>query len=55
MKCPNDFCNGVLEVHETDYGIESYCLDGCGYEEKIKYDKPHFRPPKKHERKKDSL
>lgn len=40
MKCPNDYCGGMLSVHNTDLSSEYYCLDGCGYEERVTWQAP---------------
>lgn len=40
MKCPNDYCGGLLHAHNTELWTEYYCLDGCGYEERVTWEAP---------------
>jgi hypothetical protein len=56
MKCPNDYCAGVVEEHVNSVGGGSrYCLDGCGYYEELpagtfmkrQQEKLEFIPPVK--------
>lgn len=40
-QCPNHWCRDELNVHETEWSIELYCLGGCGYHSETKFNKPH--------------
>lgn len=50
-RCPN--CQGVLNITDTEWSHEEYCLDACGYElaEKFEQLRPvvtnDFEPRKK--------
>ena len=30
-RCPNSYCRDELNVHETEYEVEYYCLGGCSF------------------------
>jgi hypothetical protein len=49
MKCPNEYCGGVVHEHVADDGSATrYCVDGCGYYEELppgSRQKPKAPPP----------
>lgn len=47
MRCPRDYCGGVLEVHNQDFHSDYYCLDGCGYEERVRWETKAESPKNK--------
>lgn len=43
MVCPNDYCEGILENHITEYYETSYCTE-CGFYEKVDHAVPIKMP-----------